>query len=1363
MSDLSRHFSKISRLAPKSSWVVLGALLLALVFSKVFGIWEVSRLDRSALEPLSQWREQAFHQIEESVDDVFRELHQSSLALASSFEVIDGFRSRQGLRGTNEKIVSLSAGIELNDRAFLEIYDQHPTLLGWSGPAFPMDSGVSDPEFLVRAVDRVARDGARRTALVVWQPIFDEGRVIGTIRMGQIVESIVPIKNDYLRDYSWNEEWTKRLKTSAVFEFGDRITIKNDSERTIKSPFGDVLGKVTLVSPSIESLKKEKSQKYDDVVIFWAFLIMMWILIVSSLGIWNYYRNRALQDDPHDDPLKMRFLGFYLAWLVFVRWTFLFFDIPSRWQLGKSPLAPLFDPQHLASEFGFGALRNIGDLFISAIFLTMASLVILRATSWMRLQKVATLHFDNRATFRARTIVFVCIHVGIAALISAFLFELSSHTILDSTLDYFARSGLLPERMILVVFGALLLVVFASVLVGGRSLWMLLFLGKEDVSLLPSPAKVVGLYGLAGVLIGWFTVWMEWGAPIEVFGVILVAIMVSARANPVQATRRSPVVALRHIVPLVMVTSILLFPMLEISADHKTQNRMKDAAQSFLEDQDSRIMFAVSQVLTTASTEGFLSAFNSINQTADAEARSRTDSLAEESTRGFLLSAMVGYDVTVTIHSLDGTVLGRYSSLIRRASRSTRDQADKADFELFSAMYKDFGGDGPMIEKLTGTTDQNRFRYTGFLNDPSKEEFYMLVRAEQRIVAESAGSPFPKVLSPAGYYGNRFADLSVAEFKDGVLIRSQGRNFGRSFLDEDVRERLLSNPEVWIKESIRDRSYETYYRTEESLDSGSNSSVIAIRKRTTNFFDQLYHLLRVVVAGMFLAAPFYLGGVFWRLRKKRLPDEPRHFRDRVLNAFFSVGIVTVFAMGFVGLGVVTGENDRAIESWLRQHLERVEETLQLETNGEEMPYRVLERMSVDSLSARVGLDLVVFRGVEVDQASRPELIKDRLIERRLPIEAYSALFFEGYRFVTVDENLGLFEYTAGYRTLTDESGLPRYVLSIPTLPEQERIEEERARTVAYLFGSLLLLVLVVMVTASLLANALTRPIAQLRAGLQSVAAGHFERIAKIESGDEIAGLVDSFNTMQDQLEESQRLIGQQERQLAWKEMARQVAHEIKNPLTPMKLSIQHLRSAYSRRSEDGTDDAKFSNKFDQTTTTLIEQINALARIANEFSSFGRMPTHIREEVDLNVVIQEAVELMQAEDNVDISTELGTSRFIVQADREALRRVYINFLKNAIQAVPEGRLAEILITSNAVLEGDQWYAVSKVIDNGAGIPRNLWEKIFVPSFSTKTSGTGLGLAIARKTVENMDGEIGFDTRFEKGSTFWIKVPMNTSGN
>jgi two-component system, NtrC family, nitrogen regulation sensor histidine kinase NtrY len=1363
-------------MGPASSWIV--AIVFVVAFLATWGIskWDVSRLGTSGETQLIAWRGNAFSQIETSVRQTFTALHEEAERMATSPAIRSGFRSQLDRQPSYDQLVRATNSWSLPDRYFVEIYDYSPALLAWKGPVFPMDAGVTHPDFLAQSIETVAKDGAKRTAFVVWHPISDGNKAIGVVRMGVIVESYMPLKNDYLRDYSWSEEWTKRLKTSTSFRFGEDTGLVTENERAVRGTLGGVVGKVSIQLPSLESVKIERARRYQDVQAFWVFMLLLWITLSLTRHLWTQSELRMGSEGLEKNSVTLPKLGGYLVYLVAVRWTLLWLDIPSRWQQGKSPLAPLFDPQHLGSVFGFGALRTIGDLGISALFLMLATLVVLRVTSGIRQAVTVSLHFNQNQSAKLQVVALVTGHVLVSVCISWFLFQLSSHAIQDSTLDYFARSGLLPERLILVVFGSLLVTVFSLVLLGGRALWILAHWSRTDLSLLPSQLKLALIYAISALFFGFLGNYLGWNTPIEVIGIVLISMIAAARTNPIQPARRSPIVALRHIVPIVMTTSLLLFPMLEISSDQKTELRMKDAALSFSEDKDSRVMFAISQVLDLAAQSDFEAELDSLQLLDPSIKRIRTDSLAEESSRGLLLSALAGYNVTVTLHQKDGTVLGRYSNLIRRVPRSTRDAADMADFGLFRAMYREFGESGPMIEKLTGISDQNRFRYAGFLGhetarvqtsadagaktqattDPAS--FYLLVRAEQRALTESAGTPFPKVLSPAGYYGNRYADLSVAEFKDGVLIRTQGRSFGKSFLDESVTEQLRSSPEAWLNEKVRDRSYQTYYRNDNSLESGLSSSVIAVRRRTTNFFDQLYHLLRIVVAGMFLATPFYVGGIFWRFRKSKSLAEPRHFRDRVLNAFFSVGVVTVIAMGFVGLGVVSGENERAIESWLRQHLDRVEETLQLEARGEELPYRVLDRISIDSLSARVGLDLNIYHGIEIEQASRPELIRDRLIETRLPIEAYEALYFDGFRFITVNEKLGSFGYTAGYRALTDERGLPHYVVSIPTLPEQERIEEERARTVAYLFGALLLLVLVVMVTASLLANALTRPIAQLRAGLQAVAAGHFERIAQIDSKDEIADLVDSFNTMQDQLEESQRLIGQHERQLAWKEMARQVAHEIKNPLTPMKLSIQHLRSAFLRKSADGTDDVKFAAKFDQTTTTLTEQIDTLARIANEFSSFGRMPTHIREEVDLNAVIKEAVELMQAEDNVQITTDLGPGRYIVNADREALRRVYVNFLKNAIQSVPEDRMAEIVVTSRLEQEGDKTIVLSRVTDNGAGIPRNLWEKIFVPSFSTKTSGTGLGLAIARKTVENMDGDIGFDTQFEKGTTFWIKVPL-----
>ncbi len=532
-------------------------------------------------------------------------------------------------------------------------------------------------------------------------------------------------------------------------------------------------------------------------------------------------------------------------------------------------------------------------------------------------------------------------------------------------------------------------------------------------------------------------------------------------------------------------------------------------------------------------------------------------------------------------------------------------------------------------------------------------------------------------------------------------------------------------------------------------------------------FDHLYYLLRLVVAGLCIGVPVYLLGLYLRYRWGMLPAPRVRFRDKMLDAFLVVGSMAVVAVGFVGARVIVNENERAVYNQLEQNLDRIEEALLLEARRGEMLYRIVERVRIDSLAQRVGLDVNLYEDGRLVASSRPRLVREQLIDARMPVAAYEALYLDAYRFTTTSERFGAFTYTVGFQALPDETGRPRYVLAVPTLPEQERIQEERARTLAYLLGALLLLIVVIMVTALFLSNALAQPIARLREGLEAVGKGRFTERLPVDTRDEIGELVQTFNAMREQLAESRRQLAQQERELAWREMARQVAHEIKNPLTPMKLAVQHLRRAYQRvevpepEGAPGADGAqRFTALFERITGTLIEQINTLARIANEFSTFARLPERVLEPLDVNEVVREAAALMQEEADVAIELDLYEAPLVVEADREELRRIYINLIKNAIQAIPphrEGRIAIETAPDADSVEAAR-YARSWVRDNGVGIPRAQRDKIFQPNFSTKTSGTGLGLAIARKTIDELEGDIGFRTREGEGTTFWIHLPL-----
>ena len=244
-------------------------------------------------------------------------------------------------------------------------------------------------------------------------------------------------------------------------------------------------------------------------------------------------------------------------------------------------------------------------------------------------------------------------------------------------------------------------------------------------------------------------------------------------------------------------------------------------------------------------------------------------------------------------------------------------------------------------------------------------------------------------------------------------------------------------------------------------------------------------------------------------------------------------------------------------------------------------------------------------------------------------------------------------------------------------------------------------------------------------------------------------LVREYNHMVDQLAVSAEKLARSERESAWREMAKQIAHEIKNPLTPMKLSVQQLQ----RSTEKDPENQKKSIR--QIAQTLIDQIDHLSTIATEFSNFAQMPRTNNEEVNLQEKIMKISELFRNTEQMEIETDFDLKNpAVVFADREQITRVFINLLKNAIQSIPEDREGKIGIR----LETDEWLARVKVMDNGKGIPDEMGDKLFQPNFTTKSSGMGMGLAIVKSIVENAGGTIRYETELGKGTTFIIELPL-----
>ncbi|QTN38222.1 GHKL domain-containing protein [Cryomorphaceae bacterium] len=347
--------------------------------------------------------------------------------------------------------------------------------------------------------------------------------------------------------------------------------------------------------------------------------------------------------------------------------------------------------------------------------------------------------------------------------------------------------------------------------------------------------------------------------------------------------------------------------------------------------------------------------------------------------------------------------------------------------------------------------------------------------------------------------------------------------------------------------------------------------------------------------------------------------------------------------------------------------------------------------------------------------------------------------------VVMQQDLDTTKFLSTYEYLNSSMGEPLAVINVPYFQTDSFHKRELKEFLESLAQIYVLLLIGAGLLAYFLSNYITSSLTAVQARIKGVRIdGQNERI-EWEHDDEIGALVNEYNRMLGELAKSADLLAKSEREGAWKKMARQVAHEIKNPLTPMKLTVQQLE----RRLKP--DDPEFESKMKSFTNTLVEQIDTLSSIASSFSAFAQMPVQNHQELELNRTLKSCTELFTHQ-TVTFTSE-HADEVCITADKEYFIRVMNNLLTNAMQSIPEDREAKISVA----LRADATHAFIEVRDNGCGIPQEQLEQIFEPNFTTKSSGTGLGLAMVRNIVQTFEGTIQVSSEVEVGSTFTLTLP------
>jgi two-component system nitrogen regulation sensor histidine kinase NtrY len=382
--------------------------------------------------------------------------------------------------------------------------------------------------------------------------------------------------------------------------------------------------------------------------------------------------------------------------------------------------------------------------------------------------------------------------------------------------------------------------------------------------------------------------------------------------------------------------------------------------------------------------------------------------------------------------------------------------------------------------------------------------------------------------------------------------------------------------------------------------------------------------------------------------------------------------------------------------------------------------------------------------------SIPKIYDYGILARLMAPKAYINLsHFQRSEYYTKDEAIGNFTYSAGYASIRNAQNQTIGYLGLPYFGNETEYQVKIGIFINTLINIYALVFVAIGILAVFLANQITSPLTFIQESIRKTKLGQKNQPILWSRHDEIGSLIKEYNKMIAALDDSAIKLAKSERESAWREMAKQVAHEIKNPLTPLKLGVQLLEKSWKEQ------DPNFEKKFERFNKSFVEQIDSLATIASEFSNFAKMPDTKLQRLALMPIIEQASDVFVNNKNLEIIVVDQTNENVhIMGDKDQLLRSFNNLLKNAIEASDGNEESVIYIR----LRNDQKKVWIEVSDNGKGIDYYLQDKIFAPNFTTKSSGTGLGLAFVKQAIENAGGTIDFKSVIHKGTTFYLSFPL-----
>jgi two-component system nitrogen regulation sensor histidine kinase NtrY len=1106
------------------------------------------------------------------------------------------------------------------------------------------------------------------------------------IFVAQPIEKEYKLTNTYNKEISLSKELTRQFETEVKFDFVSTKETNKDGRFysfPLYNNYNNTIAYVTVLKPRVSFY--EINVKTDFTTVQSYLLIAVLLLLGVVLR-----RNR--------DLMMFRSIKFliFAVYITLFRLVIFWFSLPVKF-IDPS----LLNPEYFESRFAFGLFQSPIDFLISA---TCVLVVLIQGSKYFLqyLQSDEESKFNNRLSYSILlfiSIVFVLMLRGFGASMRSIVFE--------SSLRYFKYPFVFPDVPTLIMdINILLLGVCSLVFMIYLIIMIFRLLNQVKISELMIIVIVFTGIQLMALLFDLVQLQPQGNAFLRISFITIIFIC-AIYLIKIRSINTSFIVTILFSASVITISYLIYY-----NSDYEIKS-LRSTAFELLKPSSESTGQIIQDVVSNNST------IERLKEELQTQEKNNFDALA------FMIwskSPLENEKISSLVNIIDENknLIGTFSYYFEEDF--IWDWTPISDSLLAQTnLNSQLDNSGNRIIRSINPIFKDR-KLLGYLEVSALLDYYTFNFSDDFVIIGS-----DKVLEKSPINVNQ---IKIFDFQDSVLTNY----YTDLILSESESKQILNTSlneqnEAWVTIPLNDVDHIIYVKKVRDL---NKERFIAVALSENELSWSLFNFFKVFL----IHCLFILVGliIYFFLNLSKISRFTFTFRTQLLIAFIVISTIPLLLLGLHFKNLTEEKNTAAIYYKLGKRADRIEEYINDYTAyNESISDDILLKASNDT-----GIKFDIYDGIELKYSSVFEYYSIGLFPKIIRSSVYKNLLQTGRTDYVVKEKIENREYHSFYHKANIAG--KDYLIGVNELFNRIQLPMSEAEVDTFLLGSYSLAIILVVVFSTILANQISSPIRKLTSATNAVAEGDLNISISANIKGEVGELVEGFNQMVGELRKNQKELAEMEREAAWKEMAKQVAHEIKNPLTPMKLAIQQLVIA----KEDNS--GKYEEIFKKVTDTVIKQIDILKNIATEFSNFAKMPDLKIEEINLLDLLEDVISLFEKDKfKIEIDTNLKSA--IINSDSEQLQRSLVNLVRNSLQA------GSNKIIFNLIKDNNNFHL--RVIDNGHGISTEILSRIFDANFTTKVEGMGLGLNMVKRFFDSTNSSIEIESTGDNGTVILIK--------